>query len=193
MRDKAFFIAVAIVSMLAMWWLSSSNTDVPLSESEKSDAVSPLTENGKSAAPEVFYSPPTAAKPNPAHTLDSQESLPSAQVQSLNETANETTGEARLPSDDRLPAETVSPEETINPELGNEYVTGQETELNNDYVEAVNPEEQAISQQLQAMRDAGLSEAAVREVEEKLIQLQRLQDQQSISKSNPEDGSDFSP
>lgn len=193
MQNKAFYIAMAFVSLLAIWWLSSSNTDdVSLSESAENDQGSSLTKNATSAnTPEVFYSPPAEVKSKPGVSLQSPLAT---QSEAVDEAPIDSMHESRLPSDDRTPV----PEEVVDPELNSEYQAHEEAEIKTDYSETANaptdlppaesPEMQNLAQQLQTMRDAGLDETVVREVEEKLIELQRLQDQQTISKSNAEDG-----
>ncbi|MES2823482.1 MAG: hypothetical protein V4732_07765 [Pseudomonadota bacterium] len=184
MQNKVFYIAIALVSLVAIWWLSSSNTDEDsLSESAKNAPVSPLSRNAKSAAtPEVFYSPKNEAKSKPVGNLQSPLAT---QPEAMGEAANGSMRESRVPGDDPTPGS----EEVVNAEPGSEYIQREDMEIKTANPQTENPEMQNLAQQLQAMRDAGLDEAVMREVEEKLIELQRLQDQQTISKSNAEDGS----
>lgn len=198
-QNKTFSIAIAVASLVTVWWLSTSNTnDTSLSEFGQNDPVSPLSKNVKSATtPKIFYSPPPAAKPKPSDTFAIKEPLKKeslkieplkieplkkVQSESWNEAPIETTRDARLQGDDRLPEEPHTSDELPASEPNSEYDTHQEPELKNDYADATNIEIHAISQQLQAMRDTGTGETALREAEEKLIQLQRSQDQQSISR-----------
>lgn len=181
---------IAVVSLLALVWWSSSNIDDP-SLSKKNDSASTKSKNVKSVnTPEVFYSPPPKAKP--ADTPDTKEPLVENQTEPWDETAIESMREARLQGDDRtppitrnnVPAEAPTPEELADPELYSEYETRQEMKLKSAYVAAAYPEMQTITKQLQAMRDAGLDEAAVREAEEKLIQLQQMT--QRLQEQHPE-------
>ncbi|MES2824921.1 MAG: hypothetical protein V4732_15055 [Pseudomonadota bacterium] len=191
MRNKIFFIGITAVSLLAILWWPSSNTDDP-SLSEESNSALPILADAKSTiTPKVFHSPATQAKP--ADTPGIKEQPLKTQPASLDETTIELMHEALIASDDRTPpmnydtATEVMPtnEEFADPEL-NEYGTREEIKLENTDFEATNPEMQNITQQLQAMRDAGADEAAIYEAEEKLTQsqqmTQRLRDQQSISK-----------
>ncbi len=200
MRNKIFVVVIAVISLVAILWWPSSNTDDP-SLSEENNPALPILENTKSTTSEVFYSPPTDAKSKSADTLDLKEPQLESQPESRYEAAIESINEARLEDDDRttpttydsVPELTPTPEELASPEPYNEYETREEMLITN--AETADPEMQNITQQLQVMRDAGLDEAAIREAEEKLIHLQqmtqRLHDQQSISKAT--DDSEVSP
>jgi hypothetical protein len=207
-RNKMFFIVTAVVSLVAIVWWPSSTTDDPYLP-EESDSALPKSENAKfTITPEVLYSPPTEAKPKPAHALGIKEPPLATQPVPGNETTIDAVREERMEGGDRKPMMTydnvpeVTPtsEQLADAERYNEYETREEMKPDNTYLEAENPEMQNIAQQLQAMRDAGTDESVIREAEEKLIQsqqmIQRLQDQQSISKTendNPENDSEVFP
>jgi len=185
-RNKLVFIVIAVLSLGAILWLPSSNPALPISENAKSTFT-----RG------ALYSPPTEAKPTPAATIGIKSET---QPEFRDKTALESPHEARSEGDDTVPEVTSTSEELAEPEHYNEYETRGEMQLENAYLEPENSEMQNIKQQLQAMREAGLDEAAMHDAEEKLVQLQeitqRLRDQQSISKAendSAEDGSDFLP
>lgn len=108
------------------------------------------------------------------------------------ETAIDQLRDARLHGDDRappivhdpVPAERPSASELAYPELYQEYETRQEVKLKAAFIDAAYPEIQKIESQLQQMRAAGLDQAALREAEEKLIQLQAMT--QNLQEQHPE-------
>jgi len=190
MQNKALFSAIAVVSVVAIWWLSSNNIhDIALSESEKSDSVSALSKKVEFATtPKVFHSPPADVTPKRDDIMEIKQPIKKSESESWDATAIKTAQEARsdvdnITTDTAQAEEATTPDDSAEPELNNEYDMHQETEFNGDQVEAADAETQNIYQQLQTMRDAGLGETATREAEEKLIQMQRLRDQNSISKT----------
>lgn len=184
-KNSVLLALLAGATLVAYWSLSNDEQPVTVSDNV-SISPEPLKET-HAAMPAMPYQVP-AIKPKKNKSAADAE----PEEDRWDETAIEQMRDARINGDDRAPPivhepvteQRATPEELASPELYNAYEAREEMKLKAQFVSAAQPQLQELKQQIQAMKDAGLDQAAIREAEEKLIQLDAMTNQ--LQKQHPE-------
>lgn len=188
MKKKYFLLTALIITITMMALRSLSSDELP--ESEKNSANIPhIAENLMPLNVSASSSSIPASLPQ-KQTL--QEVTKTAEEELWDETAIEQLRDARLHGDDRAPPivhettieQRATPEELASPEQYNAYEAREEMRLKANFVSAAQPRLMELQQQIQAMRNAGIDKEAIREAEEKLIQLNAMN--QQLQKQHPD-------
>lgn len=186
MTKNNMLLALLAGATLVAYWSLSRDEQTLYASDNVSIAPEPPKE-AHAAMPAMPYQVPAikSKKNNPAPEANPEEEL-------WDETAIEQMREARIHGDDRAPPivheavteQRATPEELASPELYNAYEAREEMKLKAQFVSAAQSQLQELKQHIQAMKDAGLDQAAIREAEEKLIQLNAMSNQ--LLKQHPE-------
>ncbi len=184
-KNNVLLALLAGAVLVAYWSLSNDEQPIPVSDNVNISPKPP--KEAHTAMPAMPYQVPAIKPKKNTSAADTE-----PEEERWDETAIEQMREARIHGDDRAPPivhepvteQRATPEELASPELYNAYEAREEMKLKAQFVSAAQPQMQELKQQIQAMKDAGLDQAAIREAEEKLIQLDAMTNQ--LQKQHPE-------